>query len=518
MPPDDSLSRFHVFVSFKNLDSKGLPTRDASLAKEVYDYLTSRDLEVFLSNVTLEKLGVSEYMKAIDRALASADVLVAVGTSADNLDSQWVRYEWGSFFNDILSGRKKSGRIYSYLDNVPIHALPRPLQQNQVFQHSEAGMNTLGNFILNALGLPAPGGPSPSPASAGVQHVFSNASTRLTSLPEKNRSYLYVLHAAHGSVEDFKEIEPAFLQALEVAAVNAMPVTVLYEYGGSIGDGVTLNESMLETEKSLLAKALSATANGQAPLFILGKDPTKIPGHRFFVTLLEFLAYHRLHTVPENLSYTAWTLAEQADGAHGQLNSVVRGNAVDRIIEAQIGWLSANMRALEQRDREFADQLAKMLADSRPTIFVTVRGAAHLNTITSSLKRLRVPFDAVVPEGCSYPPREQVLQELLAAGCRPDSFTLSDRQRTLLLEDFIAHNLGEILEKALASPYGSHLGRMSTFQKTRLTNAVFQRWTDVDVQAIYAKTGQARGKFVLDWLTEKGTDEDIDIFIRSFMP
>ena len=29
-----------------------------------------------------------------------------MGTSDDNLDSQWVRYEWDSFFNDISSVMK----------------------------------------------------------------------------------------------------------------------------------------------------------------------------------------------------------------------------------------------------------------------------------------------------------------------------------------------------------------------------------------------------------------------------
>lgn len=92
-----------VFISFKNLDPDGKPTRDSELAKDIYDFLSAQGLRVFFSNVSLEKLGVAAYKKAIDSALDSAKVLIAVGISGENLDSQWVRYEWDSFLNDILS-------------------------------------------------------------------------------------------------------------------------------------------------------------------------------------------------------------------------------------------------------------------------------------------------------------------------------------------------------------------------------------------------------------------------------
>ena len=82
---------YDVFISFKNLDEKGVPTRDAELASEVYNFLTSKGLSVFISTVTLESLGESDYKKAIDTALDAASIMVAVGTSTENLDSRWVR-------------------------------------------------------------------------------------------------------------------------------------------------------------------------------------------------------------------------------------------------------------------------------------------------------------------------------------------------------------------------------------------------------------------------------------------
>jgi hypothetical protein len=74
-----------VFISFKNLDADGQPTRDSELADAVYDYLSARGIDVFCSSTSLEQLGESAYKKAIDEALDAATVLIAVGTSAEHL-------------------------------------------------------------------------------------------------------------------------------------------------------------------------------------------------------------------------------------------------------------------------------------------------------------------------------------------------------------------------------------------------------------------------------------------------
>ncbi len=90
-------ANYEVFISFKNLLPDGTPTRDSVLARQVYDCLLGKGFSVFLSNVSLERLGTSAYKKAIDDALDVARILVAVGTSRENLEWRWVRYEWDSF-------------------------------------------------------------------------------------------------------------------------------------------------------------------------------------------------------------------------------------------------------------------------------------------------------------------------------------------------------------------------------------------------------------------------------------
>jgi hypothetical protein len=144
-----------IFISFKNLDKSGKPTRDSLLAREVFDGLSDRGFSVFFSPISLERLGVSAYKVAIDEALDSSRVLVAVGTSAENLDAQWVRYEWDGFFNDILSGIKPDGRVFVYVEGCEPRSLPRALRQSQVFNRADGGLEKLANFVANALGASA---------------------------------------------------------------------------------------------------------------------------------------------------------------------------------------------------------------------------------------------------------------------------------------------------------------------------------------------------------------------------
>ena len=143
--------KFDVFLSFKNLDSAGNSTRDSQLAHELYEFLTAKGLSVFQSNIVLEKLGETAFKKTIDDALDSAQILVAIGTSADNLESKWVRYEWDSFFTEILDGIKPAGKVFTYIEGMKIPALPRSLRQTQTISHNDASKQQLYNFIANAL-------------------------------------------------------------------------------------------------------------------------------------------------------------------------------------------------------------------------------------------------------------------------------------------------------------------------------------------------------------------------------
>ena len=81
-----------VFISFKNSDFSGNPTRDSVIAKNLYEELAARKVAVFYSNSTLLSLGQSVYKKSIDEALESTKVLIVVSTDINFLMSEWVIY------------------------------------------------------------------------------------------------------------------------------------------------------------------------------------------------------------------------------------------------------------------------------------------------------------------------------------------------------------------------------------------------------------------------------------------
>ena len=144
---------YQVFITFKNLDESGNKTPDSIIAEDLYKFLSNKGLKVFFSNISLEKLGEASIKRAIDDALDSSLVLVAVGTSIVNLNSGWVRYEWESFFEDIdLNEIKPNGRIFTYIDeSMNIKKLPRSLRKTQVIYHGHDSFERLYRFIANGM-------------------------------------------------------------------------------------------------------------------------------------------------------------------------------------------------------------------------------------------------------------------------------------------------------------------------------------------------------------------------------
>lgn len=147
--------KYEVFISYRHAGPEGGVSRDYQIAQEVYSFLSSRGLKVFFSDKTLEGVGTAEYKRTIDDALDSSKVLVAVGSSSDNLASEWVRYEWDGFLNDILSGFKQGGKVFAYIDGIDIASLPWALRHTQVFHHSARSLDVLYSFIATAIGREA---------------------------------------------------------------------------------------------------------------------------------------------------------------------------------------------------------------------------------------------------------------------------------------------------------------------------------------------------------------------------
>jgi hypothetical protein len=142
---------YSVFICHKKTDDASYETRDSLLAQTLFNALVSRGISAFLAQQEIPRVGETEYMRTIDRALDEVDILVVVSTAPEYLESRWVRYEWESFVNDILSGRKKNGRIFSYIDGFSADQLPRPLRLHQVIVHGDGQVDRLFESIEAAL-------------------------------------------------------------------------------------------------------------------------------------------------------------------------------------------------------------------------------------------------------------------------------------------------------------------------------------------------------------------------------
>jgi hypothetical protein len=115
-----------VFISSKS--------DDYASARRVYESLTGLGIECFFSEETLSQLGDAEYKNAIDDALDVATHLVIVTSSRANAESRWVRYEWNSFDNEILAGRKSGNIITVLCGGLTTSELPYALRRRQALQ------------------------------------------------------------------------------------------------------------------------------------------------------------------------------------------------------------------------------------------------------------------------------------------------------------------------------------------------------------------------------------------------
>lgn len=115
---------YDVFISCKS--------EDYQLAEIVYQFLKNNGLNVFLSTKELRKLKDTEYLDAISEALDSAYHLIVLSSTSDNIKSKWVKFEWQTFLNELLSERKQ-GQIMTILKDLDISELPIALRKYESF-------------------------------------------------------------------------------------------------------------------------------------------------------------------------------------------------------------------------------------------------------------------------------------------------------------------------------------------------------------------------------------------------
>lgn len=126
---------FEVFISYKrNKIGGGGVTRDYYLAKDLYETLTKLGIKTFFSE---QDISTDVFINQINQALKEAKILIAVGTSCENMESQYVQYEWSTFHNEILNGNKANCLMYTYLEGMDPRQTPLSLHRLDSFASSQ---------------------------------------------------------------------------------------------------------------------------------------------------------------------------------------------------------------------------------------------------------------------------------------------------------------------------------------------------------------------------------------------
>jgi len=144
---------YEVFISYKCTDNSGNKTPDFTMAQELFNALTNMGYKSFFSFDTLEQIGSSRYKADIDAALDTAKAMIVVLSDAGYASSQWVQYEWDSFYNDYLSGIRKEANLFTLTSGINTHDLPRTLRNVQSFDYNE-GLTRICECIKNVIPKP----------------------------------------------------------------------------------------------------------------------------------------------------------------------------------------------------------------------------------------------------------------------------------------------------------------------------------------------------------------------------
>ena len=117
--------KYDVFISSKS--------EDYPIAEKVYDFLVANGLTVFLASRELSRIGEAVYSKAVDAAIDGAHHMIVVTTSLEYLNSNWVRYEWTTFADDLRSNYKEGNLLTILGPKIQLKDLPTALRHKQSF-------------------------------------------------------------------------------------------------------------------------------------------------------------------------------------------------------------------------------------------------------------------------------------------------------------------------------------------------------------------------------------------------
>lgn len=148
------MAEYDIFISYRNCDDNGHPTRDAVMAESLYKALLAKGYSPFFSKYTIDGNGRSDYITIINNALESAKIMIAVGTSRRNLTSRWVKREI-NMFSALLMREEEGERILlTYRsEDFPVDELPPNLADLQSYADENAVVRFVNVSLQKASGF-----------------------------------------------------------------------------------------------------------------------------------------------------------------------------------------------------------------------------------------------------------------------------------------------------------------------------------------------------------------------------
>lgn len=165
--PPIASSSLDVFISARSSDS--------AAAVKVYEFLESLGLRVFYSEISLPRMAKSNFREQIDAAVDGATHFVLVASSVENVESDWVKAEWGMFISEKRAGRKAGNIVTVRLDDLTIAQLPIALRNHMTLTLDDDSLKQLGDFLQLVPATPDP----PSALDARFLHSASKPDTPL---------------------------------------------------------------------------------------------------------------------------------------------------------------------------------------------------------------------------------------------------------------------------------------------------------------------------------------------------
>lgn len=112
-------------------------SQDVNIAKEICKFLESNELSCFLSERDCPHSGQPNYYQTIDEALDNSTNLIVICSKPSLLNSEWVKHEWQSFSNELLSSKGKGNLITIITRSVSRNDLPYTLRNLELIFYDD---------------------------------------------------------------------------------------------------------------------------------------------------------------------------------------------------------------------------------------------------------------------------------------------------------------------------------------------------------------------------------------------